>query len=131
MQMLKEFLTHNWLAKLFSLALATMLWLAISGQANSEVGMNIPLEYRNIPSALEVSQTSVTPSSVVVEGPEGKMRVMEAMPTAVINIADRKTSFAGPVDLDLPDSMLRLHYLSPVDVHIDIHARNSDSHKRR
>src|SRR5215472_15673347 len=54
MQVLKEFLTHNWLTKLVSLALATMLWIAISGQANSEIGMSIPLEYRNIPSQMEV-----------------------------------------------------------------------------
>src|SRR5438552_4138227 len=54
MQTLKEFLTHNWVAKLISVALATLLWMTISGQANSEIGMTIPLEYRNIPSRLEI-----------------------------------------------------------------------------
>ena len=216
MQTLKEFLTHNWLTKLFSLAVATMLWVAIAGQQNSEIGMTIPLEYRNIPSKLEVvgdttnsvevrlrgssalireissrdvsatldlagvhpgekieqltyqnvkvpfgvdvvrvnpsqirlnlentvSKTvpvvvqvegepaagfetgavTVNPGSVEVEGPESKMRTLETMPTAAVNVDDRKTTFSGPVDLDLPDPMLRLHYLSPVDVRVDIHA---------
>src|SRR4051794_40589969 len=216
MQTLKEFLTHNWLTKLFSLAVATMLWIAIAGQTNSEIGMNIPVEYRNIPSRLEVvgdttntvevrlrgssalireispkdvsatldlagvrpgekivqltfqnvkapfgvdvvrvnpsqvrlnlentvsktvpvvvqlegdpaagfelGNVSVSPSSVEVEGPESKMRTLETMPTAAVEVEGRRTNFAGAVDLDLPDPMLRLHYLSPVDVHIDVRA---------
>jgi len=224
MQVLKEFLTHNWLTKLVSLALATMLWIAISGQANSEIGMSIPLEYRNIPSQMEVvggatnavevrlrgsstlireispndvsamldlsgvrpgekivqltyqnvrvpfgvevvrvspsqvrlslehtvSKTvpvavqvdgepapgfeidgiSATPASVEVEGPESKMRGIETMPTAVINVDDRETPFTGPVDLDLPDPMLRLHYLAPVDVRINIRPINSEGRRR-
>jgi YbbR domain-containing protein len=218
MQMLKEFLTRNWLTKLFSAALATLLWVAVSGQANSEIGVSIPLEYRNIPSQMEVvgdatnvvevrlrgSSTqireisardvsatldlssvgvggkifqltyqnvkvpfglevvrvspsqirlnlehtvskivpvvvqiegeparnfkidglSVTPATVEVEGPESKMRAIQSMPTAPVDVDQRETSFAGQVDLDLPDPMLRLHYLSPVDVRINIRPRH-------
>src|ERR1700757_2818763 len=74
MQMLKEFLTHNWLTKLFSLALATLLWIAIAGQANSEVGMTIPLEYRNIPSKLEVVGDATNSVEVRLRGSAALIR---------------------------------------------------------
>jgi len=223
METLKEFLTHNWLTKLFSLAAAAMLWVAISGQANSEIGMSIPLEYRNIPSQLEllgdatntvevrlrgpsalireisakevsatldlggvhpgekivqltsqnvkvpfgvdvvrvnpsqvrldlettvsksvpvtvqlegepapgfeVVRSSATPALVDIEGPESKMRTVDTMPTAPVNIEGRTSSFAGSIDLDLPDPMLRLQYHSPVEVHVEI--RPSKKHSRQ
>ena len=47
-----------------------------------------------------------------------------------INVDDRETPFTGPVDLDLPDPMLRLHYLAPVDVRINIRGINSEGRRR-
>jgi YbbR domain-containing protein len=47
--------THNWHLKIVSLILATMLWMAIANQASSEIGLEVPLEYRNIPSQLEIT----------------------------------------------------------------------------
>ena len=219
MQTLKEFLTRNWFAKLFSVVLATLLWLTISTQANSEVVIVIALEYRNVPSQLEVmgdttnsvevrlrgpsalireisprdisatvdlggqrsgerivnltpqnvkapfgvdivrvspSQVklnlertlvktlpvvirvdgepgsgyqidgmTVTPAMVDVEGPESKVLAIDSVPTAIVRIVGRKTTFAGPVDLELPDPMLRLQYLSPVQIRVNIRQRGS------
>ena len=221
MQTLKEFLTHNWLIKLFSLGLATLLWMTIAGQANSEIGMIIPLEYRNIPSLLEfvgepvnsvevrlrgsatlilemspkdvsatldlnavhpgalvlqlssqnikvpfgidvvrvnpsqihldlehtisknvpvvvrisgepaagfaVDGVSASPAAVDVEGPESKMRSVQTMPTVAVDINDMNTSFNGPVNLELPDPTLRLRYLSPVAVHVEIDPESPES----
>jgi YbbR domain-containing protein len=217
--MLKEFLTRNWFAKLFSLLLATLLWLTISTQANSEVGIVIPLEYRNIPPQLEVmgdttnnvevrlrgasvllreistrdisatvdlggersgerivnltpqnirapfgidivrvspsqvrlnlektlvkslpvvirkdgepasgyqiDSMTVTPTTVDVAGPESKVRAIDSVPTALVRVDGKKASFSGPVDLDLPDPMLRLQYLSPVQIRVNIRERGS------
>ena len=69
MQTLREFLTRNWFAKLFSIVLATLLWVTISTQANSEIGMNIPLEYRNIPSQMEVTGDTTNNVEVRLRGP--------------------------------------------------------------
>src|SRR5438128_10485713 len=55
MQTLKHFITHNWFLKIVSLVLATMLWVAIASETSSEVGLDVPLEYRNIPPQLEIS----------------------------------------------------------------------------
>ncbi|HEY2381392.1 MAG TPA: CdaR family protein [Terriglobia bacterium] len=48
-------ITHNWHLKIVSLILATMLWMAVANQASSEIGLDVPLEYRNIPAQLEIT----------------------------------------------------------------------------
>jgi YbbR domain-containing protein len=55
MRSLKYWITHNWHLKIVSLILATMLWMAVANQASSEVGLEVPLEYRNIPPQLEIT----------------------------------------------------------------------------
>jgi len=221
---LRIYITHNWFAKLFSIGLAALLWATISNEANSEIGITTPLEYRNIPSQLEIigdttnavevrlrgsatlirqvstrdisaavdltglppgekivqltpqhvklpfgievvrlnpsqvrlrlertlvktvpvvvrvegepavgfdiGEITVTPATVEVEGPESKVRRIERMPTAAVKIAGTKEGFNGLVDLDLPDPMLRLHYLSPVDVRISIREHHGGTGQR-
>jgi YbbR domain-containing protein len=219
MRTLREFLTRNWFAKLFSILLATFLWITISSEANSEIGIVIPLEYRNIPPRLEViddtantvevrlrgpatlireigaqdvsamvdltgalagdkivtltsqhvrapfgievvrvnpsqvrmsldhtiskslpvvirtegepasghevREKTVTPGVVEVQGPESRVQALESISTANIVIVGKKTGFSQAVDLDLPDPMVRLKYLSPVQVRIEIGERGS------
>ena len=55
MRSLKYWITHNWHLKIVSLILATMLWMAVANQASSEIGLEVPLEYRNIPAQLEIT----------------------------------------------------------------------------
>src|SRR6516162_5772708 len=55
MRSLKYWITHNWHLKIVSLILATMLWMAVANQASSEIGLEVPLEYRNIPPQLEIT----------------------------------------------------------------------------
>ena len=219
MRILKEFLTRNWFAKLFSLVLATMLWITISSEANSEIGIVIPLEYKNIPGryevtgdttntvevrlrgpatlireispqdisatvdlgglrpgekivqlsqqnvrapfgieivrvnpaqvrlnleptmsktlpvvvqtlgqpapGFEIASMTVTPRVVEVQGPASKVELLESVPTAIVRVGGRNASFAESVDLDLPDPMVRLQLLSPVEVRINIKERGS------
>src|SRR5258706_11463508 len=55
MRSLKHWLTYNWYLKLISVVLATMLWMLVATQTSSEIGMEVPLEYRNIPPQLEIT----------------------------------------------------------------------------
>jgi YbbR domain-containing protein len=55
MQTRRHWLTHNWPLKIVSLILAAMLWMAVANQASSEIGLEVPLEYRNIPPQLEIT----------------------------------------------------------------------------
>src|SRR5262245_34593503 len=60
----KHWITHNWFLKVVSLMLAVLLWVALSNPATSEIGIEVPLEYRNIPAHYEI--TGDTTSSVQV-----------------------------------------------------------------
>src|SRR5215831_17217090 len=51
----KNWITNNWQLKIVSLVLAVMLWMAVANQASSEIGLEVPLEYRNIPRQLEIT----------------------------------------------------------------------------
>src|SRR5215831_19976043 len=51
----KNWITNNWHLKIVSLILAVMLWMAVANQASSEIGLEVPLEYRNIPRQLEIT----------------------------------------------------------------------------
>src|SRR5262249_60681591 len=55
MHSMKHWILQNWFLKVVSLLLATLLWAAVSNQASSEIGLDVPLEYRNIPSKMEVT----------------------------------------------------------------------------
>lgn len=68
MQSLKHFLTHNWFAKLFSVVLATVLWLAIASETSSEIGIEVPLQYRNVPPHLEVTEETTNVVEVRLRG---------------------------------------------------------------
>jgi YbbR domain-containing protein len=68
MQTLKHWLTHNWFLKVFSLILATMLWMAVAHETSSEIGMEVPLEYRNIPQQLEITGDAATAVQVRLRG---------------------------------------------------------------
>jgi len=64
MQARRHWLTHNWPLKLVALVLAAMLWMAVANEASSEIGLEVPLEYRNIPPQLEI--TGDMPNTVQV-----------------------------------------------------------------
>jgi YbbR domain-containing protein len=72
---MKHWILQNWFLKVVSLLLATLLWAVVSNQASSEIGLDVPLEYRNIPSQLEITgdmtntiQVRLRGSSNVIKG---------------------------------------------------------------
>jgi len=55
MQSPKHWILNNWPLKIVSLVLAAMLWAVVANEASSEIGLEVPLEYRNIPAELEIT----------------------------------------------------------------------------
>jgi YbbR domain-containing protein len=50
----KNLLLRNLQLKIVSLTLAVLLWIALNGEPKSEIGLKVPLEFRNSPKDMEV-----------------------------------------------------------------------------
>ena len=55
MQSPRGWIFNNWFLKIASLFLAGLLWAAVSNEASSEIGLEVPVEYRNIPQFMEIT----------------------------------------------------------------------------
>ena len=66
---LKRRVFHNLGLKLFSLILATGLWLAVARDTPDEVALNVPIEFHNIPDKIEINSEEVPMAQVRVRGP--------------------------------------------------------------
>jgi YbbR domain-containing protein len=64
----QNWFTHNWSLKLLSLVLATMLWMLVATETSSEIGMEVPLEYRNIPPQMEITGDTTNTVQVRLRG---------------------------------------------------------------
>src|SRR5881397_3311497 len=74
MRSLKHWITYNWHLKLISLGLATMLWMMVATEASSELGMEVPLEYRNIPARMEITGDTTNSVQVRLRGSPNVVR---------------------------------------------------------
>jgi YbbR domain-containing protein len=84
MRSLRYFVTHNWYLKLISLGLAVMLWAVVATETSSEVGMEVPLEYRNIPAQLEITGDTTNTVQVRLRGSSNVIRDISAKDVSTI-----------------------------------------------
>jgi YbbR domain-containing protein len=64
----KQWIWNNWILKIVSLFLATLLWAAVSNETSSEIGLDVPLEYRNIPAQMEITGDTTNTVQVRLRG---------------------------------------------------------------
>jgi YbbR domain-containing protein len=82
---------RNWAWKLFSLALAFLLWLTFSGARELTTAVTVAVQYRNIPKHLEISSDLVEEAHLVLRGPSTRLSRLKGndMPL-IIDLADVK-----------------------------------------
>jgi YbbR domain-containing protein len=68
MNPVRNWITHNWFLKLLSLGLATTLWVAVASETSSEIGIEVPLEYRNVPAQVEITGDAANTVEVRLRG---------------------------------------------------------------
>src|SRR5262245_35862 len=68
MNPVKHWVSHNWGLKVFSVLMAVVLWTVVASETTSEIGMDVPLEYRNIPSNLEITDDRTNTVEVRLRG---------------------------------------------------------------
>ena len=66
---LKNIVFNNWHLKIFSMVLATALWITLAKEPTSEIGIDVPLEYQNLPANTEVVSDNVNTVEVRLRGP--------------------------------------------------------------
>jgi YbbR domain-containing protein len=89
MDFLRKYVFHNFGLKLLSLAVAVLLWMAVTRDPVAEVALNVPVEFHNAPEHLEISSESIPQVLVRVRGPVREVRVLTAAEVhAVIDLAN-------------------------------------------
>lgn len=79
-----SWITDNWGLKLLSLIVAILLWLATVGEPESATVIAVPVQYRNIPTNLEVSSEMRESAYVEVRGPSGRLSGSSLANTVVV-----------------------------------------------
>ena len=77
----------NWILKLLSLSLATMLWYFVAGEDQVDINMLVPIEILNLPANLTISNQYKKEIEVRVRGPRSMIQEM------------RTRNITRPVDL--------------------------------
>jgi YbbR domain-containing protein len=68
---------HNFGLKLISLGLAVGLWLAVARDPVAEVGVEVPIEFDNIPQNMEISSENIPKAQIRLRGPERIVRKLQ------------------------------------------------------
>src|SRR5262249_61710627 len=75
---------HNWYLKVISLALAAMFWALVATETSSEIGLEVPLEYRNIPPQLEITGDMTNTVQVRLRGASNVIKEITARDVSTI-----------------------------------------------
>lgn len=67
---MKKFFTENTELKLITLVLSLILWFIVTLRGQTEVIMELPIEYKNIPKSVEITKSSAKFVSVSIKGQE-------------------------------------------------------------
>src|SRR5437867_7128066 len=92
MRLLRDWVLHNWFLKVFSLLIATMLWMTIASPTSAEIGLEVPLEYRNIPPQMEITGDMTNTVQVRLQGSSNVIKGISAKNVATtIDLSKMRT----------------------------------------
>ena len=117
---MKKLLFKNFSLKIASLLLAIILWIIASSRGQSEIFVDVPLEFTNMPSGLEMTHSTNKTISLNIKGPE--KYISHIKPTdiqATIDLSKAKkgesTYYLTKDNIQLPRSITLLN-ISPASV---------------
>jgi YbbR domain-containing protein len=84
---------RNFGLKALSVVLATLLWMTVTRDQLAERSLRVPLEFQNIPEALEMSGESPSTVEVRVRGPSGLLARLD--PGDVVAVVDLRSARPG------------------------------------
>ncbi|PKL52326.1 MAG: hypothetical protein CVV37_01800 [Nitrospira bacterium HGW-Nitrospira-1] len=119
---MKKLFTENSGLKISAVLISVFLWFFVTSKGQSEITLDIPLEFKNIPSDIGIVNTSVKTVNVTVSGHERPMKNLKASDVRVyvdlgkakkgenafsVNKADIKLPYALSV-LNITPSTVRI-----------------------
>ena len=120
---------HNLGLKLLSLALAVGLWMALAAEPVSEVAVDVPISFHDMPGNLEISSESIPKAQIRLRGPERMIRRLQPSDIyAEIELANVKP---GERTFDLTAAQihhpreLSIVQVVPSDVHLAFDLRTT------
>ncbi|MGA2001656.1 MAG: CdaR family protein [Terriglobales bacterium] len=110
MNFLRKYVFYNFGLKVLSLAVAVLLWMAVTRDPVAEVALNVPIEFHNAPEHLEISSETIPQVQVRVRGPVRAVRDISASEVhAVIDMANvqpgEHTYDLSPARIHVPDGV--------------------------
>lgn len=79
-----HWLTENLAAKLMSLLIACLLWVALIDEPELVEIVQVPVEFRNLDSKLELSPDMVSRVQIQVRGPRGRLNEVSSQNTNIV-----------------------------------------------
>jgi YbbR domain-containing protein len=119
---MKKFIFKNFGLKIASIILAIVLWFIASTRGQSEIFIDVPLEFMNIPSGLEMIDSSDKTISLNIKGPEKYIKNIKPLDIrALIDLSKAKkgesTYYITKDNIQLPRSITLVN-ISPSRVTI-------------
>jgi YbbR domain-containing protein len=74
----RQYVVHNFGLKLFSLLLATGLWLAVTRDRPAEVALDVPIEFHNVSDNLEIVTEHIPQAQIRVRGAARLIRRLQS-----------------------------------------------------
>ena len=72
--MIKGFFLKNTVLKIAAVILSVILWLFVTAKGQTEISLNAPIEYTNIPSGLEITRHTARTANIVIRGHESILK---------------------------------------------------------
>ena len=101
---MKKLFTENLGLKISAVLISLFLWFFVTSRGQSEITLDIPLEFKNIPADIGIVNTSVKTVSVTVRGQERPMKNLKASDVRVY------------VDLEKAKKGEGIFYISTADI---------------
>jgi len=109
---LRHAITHNFSLKLLSLVLAAGLWFVLAHDPVTEVAIEVPIIFRNVPDNLGMNYERIPRAQILLRGPQRAVRRLQ--PTDVQ--AEVDLTGGRPGDRTFSSSSVKVH--TPHDLQV-------------
>lgn len=119
--------TRNFAWKVFALAIAILLWIAVANEPELSTFVSVPVEFKDLPETLEIASDAVDKVELEMSGPSGELRSFSGTRTSVVlDMADampgERTYTIGEGEVKLPRGLTLIRAI-PSQVHFSFERR--------